>query len=286
MRNIDLDSLEVFRAVVTEGGVVRASTKLHRVQSNVSARIQQLEQRMGQPLFHRRGRSLTLAPAGQALLPYAERLLRLADEAEREITAGLPAGSFKLGALESTAGSRLPPLLSRFHRTYPDVAVELVTDTTGALLRRVDAFELEAAFISEPFSAPSGLSTRPVFEEELVLITTRNLTSVTRSAQLGEATLIAFAQGCSYRLRAEQWLGKLGVRPARVLELSSYQAMIACVAAGTGFAVVPRSLLDALRASADVRQHPLPARLRTSRTHIAWRGTPSVTLTRLLEMLT
>ena len=52
--------------------------------------------------------------------------------------------------------------------------------------------------------------------------------------------------------------------PERVLEFASYQAMIACVAAGTGFAVVPKSVLEALRATADVRQHPLPKRVRTA----------------------
>jgi DNA-binding transcriptional LysR family regulator len=73
--------------------------------------------------------------------------------------------------------------------------------------------------------------------------------------------------------------------PARSLEFSSYQAMIACVAAGTGFAIVPLSVLKALRATADVRQHALPERVRRNRTHLVWRGTPSVALARLIEMM-
>jgi DNA-binding transcriptional LysR family regulator len=285
MRTIDLDALEIFRTVVTEGGVVRAASKLNRVQSNVTTRIQQLEQRLGHKLFHRQGRSLALAPAGRTLLPYAERLLRLADEAEHELRGSQPVGTFKLGSLESAAGSRLPPLLSRYHQRHPGVVVELATGTTGALLRRVQDFELEAAFVSEPFSAP-GLQTRPVFEEELVLVTARSVPGpVTRPADLADSTLIAFANGCSYRRLLEQWLGKGGVTPTRSLEFSSYQAMIACVAAGTGFAIVPLSVLKALRATGDVRQHALPARLRISRTHLAWRGTPSLALEGLLEML-
>ena len=284
MRIIDLDSLEIFRAVVAEGGVIRAADKLNRVQSNVTTRIRQLEERLGHKLFHRQGRSLALAPAGRRLLPYADRLLRLADEAERDLRSELPLGTFQLGSLESTAGSRLAPVLSRFHRRYPGVVVELVTGTTGSLIKRVNAFEIEAAFVSEPFEAPE-LETMAVFEEELVLITARSVASVKRPGDLAGATLIAFAQGCSYRRLLEQWLGKGGVVPTRSLEFSSYQAMIACVAAGTGFAIVPVSVLQALRATADVRQHALPARMRTSRTHLVWRGTPSVALSRLIEML-
>ncbi|HWI78099.1 MAG TPA: LysR substrate-binding domain-containing protein, partial [Ramlibacter sp.] len=102
---------------------------------------------------------------------------------------------------------------------------------------------------------------------------------------LAGATLIAFADGCSYRKRLEEWLGAAAVMPARTLEFGSYQAMIACVAAGTGFAMVPRSLLLALRASADVRQHELPARVRRNRTHLVWNGAPSTALARLQELL-
>ncbi len=284
MRTIDLDSLEIFRTVVAEGGVIRAADKLNRVQSNVTTRIQQLEERLGHKLFHRHGRTLALAPAGHKLLPYAERLLRLADEAENELRSDLPLGTFRLGSLESTAGSRLAPVLSRFHKLYPGVVVELVTGTSGALVKRVNAFDIEAAFVSEPF-AEAGLETLPVFEEELVLVTARSVNSVTRPVDLADATLIAFAQGCSYRRVLEQWLGKAGVTPSRSLEFSSYQAMIACVAAGTGFAIVPVSVLKALRATADVRQHALPERIRANRTHLVWQGAPSVALARLIEML-
>jgi DNA-binding transcriptional LysR family regulator len=280
MRIIDLDSLEIFRAVVQEGGIVRAAGKLNRVQSNVTTRIKQLEERLGLQLFRRQGRSLVLTPEGGLLMSYAQRLFRLADEAESELRTGKPMGVFRLGSLESTAGSRLGPILSRFHRLYPGVVVELATGTTGALIHRVTAFELEAAFISEPFTAP-GLQTLEVFEEELVLVTAKNVPEVTRAAQLAGSTLIAFANGCSYRKRLEEWLGAAGVMPARTLEFASYQAMIACVAAGTGFALMPRSLLFALRAANDVRQHELPARVRRNRTHLVWNGAPSTALARL-----
>ena len=69
------------------------------------------------------------------------------------------------------------------------------------------------------------------------------------------------------------------------LDFASYQAMIACVAAGTGFAIVQRSLLVALRAASEVAQHELPARVRRNRTHLVWSGTPSSALARLQELL-
>src|SRR6478609_1885378 len=216
MRSIDLDSLDIFRTVVAEGGVIRAAQKLNRVQSNVTTRIKQLEQRLGRTLFRRQGRGLVLSPEGELLLSYAQRLFRLADEAENELKSGHAMGVLRIGSLESTAGSRLAPLLSRFHRQHPGVVVELATGTTGALLQRVASFEMEAAFVSEPFS-PGALASRKVFEEELVLITGKDVDAVRRASDLGGMTLIAFANGCSYRKRLEDWLGASALMPARIL---------------------------------------------------------------------
>jgi DNA-binding transcriptional LysR family regulator len=285
MRSIDLDSLDIFRTVAVEGGVIRAAQKLNRVQSNVTTRIKQLEQRLGRSLFRKQGRGLVLSPEGELLLSYAQRLFRLADEAENELRSGRAMGVLRIGSLESTAGSRLAPVLSRYHHLHPGVVVELVTGTTGALLQRVSQFELEAAFVSQPFT-PEGLNTLKVFEEELVLITGRGVPPVRRAADLAGMSMVAFATGCSYRKRLEDWLGASSLLPARTLELASYQAMIACVAAGTGFAVVPRSLLVALKAANEVQQHELPVRIRRNHTHLVWKGVPSAALVRLQEMLT
>jgi DNA-binding transcriptional LysR family regulator len=284
MRTIDLESLKIFRTVVDEGGVIRAANKLNRVQSNVTTRIRQLEEQLGTRLFRREGRSIRLSAEGQTLLVYAERLLRLADEAVSEMRTGKPRGVFRLGSLESTAGSRLAPILSRYHALYPNVMVELATGTAGALVTRVMNFELEAAFVSEPFTAPR-LEARPVFEERLVLVTSRAIRRVSGPADLGRSTLIAFAQGCSYRKRIEEWLGGANVMPDRILEFASYQAMIACVAAGTGFAVVPKSVLEALHATKSVSQHALPKRISHNRTYVVWSGDPSPALVGLLALL-
>jgi DNA-binding transcriptional LysR family regulator len=284
MRTIDLESLKIFRTVVDEGGVVRAASKLNRVQSNVTKRIRQLEEHLGTRLFRREGRSIRLSAEGHNLLTYADRLLRLADETVSEMRAGKPKGVFRLGAIESTAGSRLAPILSRYHSLYPDVVVELATGTTGALVTRVVNFELEAAFVSEPFTAPR-LETRRVFEEQLVLVTSKAIGKVSNQADLGRSTLIAFAPGCSYRKRIEEWLGSANVMPERIMEFDSYQAMIACVAAGTGFAVVPKSVLESLRAAKSVRQHVLPKRFSHNRTYIVWQGDPSPSLRCLLSLL-
>src|SRR5437764_10682437 len=98
---MDLAELKIFKAVAEQGGITKAAAALHRVQSNVTTRVKQLEDRLGAKLFHRQGRKLVLSSEGQVLLAYADRLLRLSSEAQAAIKGHAPHGLFKLGALES-----------------------------------------------------------------------------------------------------------------------------------------------------------------------------------------
>ena len=94
---MDLSDLRIFTAVIHEGGVTRAAGRLNRVQSNVTTRIRQLEDDLGVALFIRDGKRLHLAPAGQMLRGYAERLLALADEARGAVQDARPRGTFQIG---------------------------------------------------------------------------------------------------------------------------------------------------------------------------------------------
>lgn len=281
---MDLDDLHIFRAVVREGGVTRAAAQLHRVPSNVTTRIKQFEERLGVPLFRRQGRSLIVTEAGRTLLGHAEKLLNLADQAERDLRGGAVRGVLRLGSLESAAGARLPPILSAFYARYPDVAIELQTGTTQALLQQLDRFEIEAAFVSEPFERRT-LASVHAFDEDLVLITGKGTTTIHDAVALGGRTVVAFPQGCSYRARLVAWLAEEGASPERVLEMNSYHGIVACVAAGTGAAIVPGEMLDHAVLSDAVQRHPLPARLRRNRTHLVWSGEASAPLRAFMALL-
>ena len=267
---MNLTALQIFKSVVEQGGVNKAAAKLHRVPSNVTTRIKQLEEQLGAMLFLRIGRRLALSAEGKLLLPLAEQLLRLSSEAEAALRNKKPRGTLRIGALESTAASRLPPVLSRYHQLYPDVQIELVTGTSGALVSRVHKEEVEAAFVAEPFNA-NGLEIQTAFVEELVLITPKSFGQVRSAKDIGNRTVIAFSAGCSYRQRLETWLGASKVLPDRVMEFQSYHAIIACVAAGSGLAVVPRAVLELTRADRNVAMTALPARIAKTRTQLVWR---------------
>lgn len=241
---MELAELEIFRTVVAEGGVTRAAERLNRVQSNVTTRIKQLEESIGVPLFVRDRKRLLLTASGEALLDYAERILDLVQEAREVVSPQNPRGRLRIGSMESAAASRLPAPLAEFHQRWPEVRLELSTGPTDVLIAGVRAGKLDAALVAGPIE-DGALSATPLYKEELLLVTPRSHRRVRSPEDVMLDTLIVFEQGCAYRRHAESWFagqGKGGV-PVRTLELASYHAILACVAAGAGVAVVPRSVI-------------------------------------------
>jgi DNA-binding transcriptional LysR family regulator len=140
---------------------------------------------LGVQLFIRSGKRLHLAPAGQVLLDYADRLLDLAEEARDAVQDAKPRGLYRLGAMESTAAVRLPAPLSEYHRRYPEVALELRTGNPQQLATAILAGELDAALAAEPLpDAP--FEKVPVYEEDLTPVSRR---PAFVSVQLAEALL-------------------------------------------------------------------------------------------------
>ena len=255
---MDFVALEIFCAVAAEGSVTRAAQRLQRVQSNVTTRVRQLEDAVGCTLFLREGKRMALTPEGQTLLAYAQRLLALAEEARQALQPSQPQGRLRLGAMESTAASRLPGPLARFHGQWPGVALELSTGASQDLLDRLRAHTLDAVLIAWPPGQPSdpALDAVPVFCEELLLALPADHAPISGPQEVQPGTLAAFERGCSYRHIAQQWLAAR-TPPLQWLELGSYHAILACVAAGNCVGVVPRSVLELARTPPALHLHPL-----------------------------
>ena len=266
---MDLANLRMFVAVVEEGGILKASRKLHRVPSNITTRIKQLEASINTQLFHRHKQRLHLSRSGELLLSYAVKLLRLADEATCALAGAAPSGTLRLGALESTAASRLPEVLGEYHNAVPEVKVELMTGTNDALITAVLDRRVDAAFVAE--APPQGdLASLPLFTERLTLISAIAHPPVRKPKDVAHDSVISFPSGCAYRRRLYRWLGDSNGTTTKTLDLASYHAMVACVGAGAGVALVPESVLDTMPL-ARVQRHPLPRQYSHLVTPLVWR---------------
>lgn len=275
---MDLTQLKMFCAVADSGSLVRAAEQLHRVPSNLTTRLRQLEEELGTDLFIREKQRLRLSPMGHNFLCYAQRILTLSEEALNMAHGGKPAGNFALGSMESTAATRLPSLLAEFHQRYPAVNLALSTGTSAELIERVRIGTLAAALADGPVNGDE-LNSCVAFQEEMILISSLEHPSIVTPGDAAGCTLFAFRPGCSYRVRFENWFRAAGIQPGNVMEIQSYHAMLACVASGGGVALLPAALLAQMPGHVRVRQHPLPPELRDTETRLVWRRdafTPNV----------
>ncbi len=255
---MDSADLRVFEAVARLGGMNRAAAELNTVQSAVTARIRQLEDALGVKLFLRHNRGVALTAAGQRLLPYATQVRHLLEDARQAVAdSGQPTGRLVIGALETTAGARLPPILAAFTGACPLVDLVLRTGTTGTLIEDVLERRVEGAFVCGPVDHPD-LTAKPMFGEELVVITDRSVRSLDALAGVPGLRKVMFRAGCSYRQRLERLLVRRGATVAGEVEFGTVDGILGCVAAGLGVTLLPKVVAEPAWRDGRVMLHALP----------------------------
>jgi len=201
---------------------------------------------------------------------YARNIIELANEAKAFATRGEPRGRFRLGALESTAAVRIPPILAAFHLRYPAVELELDANSSGILFDHLLNGQLTAAFTDGRPAVPA-LTGMKAFQEELQIITPQTVPVIDEDFKASHPTVFVFGSVCSYRQRFEDWLEAESLVPGRVVEISSYYSMLACVAAGAGISMIPAALLETLPGADGVMAHAIDGPLGVAETWLTWR---------------
>ena len=255
---MDTGLLRIFKAVAEEKSVSKAAKRLNYVQSNVTARVRQLEDVLESPLFYRKKRGMILTPAGKILLAYTHRILRLIKEAEKAVCeTEAVKGPLAIGTMESTAAVRLPPVLARYHQAYPQVDLEIITGHSEMLVSKVQEYELDGAFVGGRV-VHSDIEQEPMFPEELVILTAgpvRCLDTVKHT------TLIVFPKGCTYRAILENWIRESGIVPRKIMEFGALEAILGCVAAGMGMTLFPLSVIKKLHYLENLNVHKISPEL-------------------------
>lgn len=267
---MEFSQLRIFQAVAEEGSITRAAERLHRVPSNLSTRLKQLEEQMGVELFVRERQRLQLSPAGKVLLDYTGKLFALRDQASAAVMGGQPAGDFVLGTMYSTAAIHLPALLAHYHKQYPAVNLQVQSAPSGELLEGLLTGRLDAALVDGPLQL-AGLDGVALCEERLVLITEIDHPPVHSASDVEGRSVFTFRRGCSYRMRLEAWFAHAHAAMGRAMEIESYQGMLACVIAGSGVALMSKSMLASLPGRESVAVHPLAEPFAGATTWLMWR---------------
>lgn len=244
--------LQVFHAVAKHLSFTRAADALFMTQPAVTFQIKQLEEQYSTRLFERRHGSISLTPAGEVVLSYAERILALSDEMDTRLSemTGEMRGPLLVGASTTIAEFMLPRVLGEFNALYPQVRARLIVANSESIENRVAEHTIDIGLIEAPAKL-GGLTSQICCEDELRVICAPDyplaeMKAVTPKA-LAEFEFISREPGSGTREITDAYFRSHHIAPDSLkmqMELGSPEALKGVVSTGLGFAIVSRAVVE------------------------------------------
>ncbi|BCZ46319.1 putative HTH-type transcriptional regulator YusT [Clostridium gelidum] len=281
---MESNELRIFRVVAQTGSITKAAQSLGYVQSNVTARIQQLESELKTQLFYRQ-RGMILTPTGEKLLAYAEKIIYLLDEADKALNDSCdPSGSLTIGANHTISSLRLPKLLAQYHKTYPKVDLSLTTNESNELIYKINHFQLDGAFVKTLPLSDENIVKELVFEETLVLISSPLYNDI---SDLYSKPFLMNTIGCPNRIQLENWLNSKGICNIRYMEFNNLNSIIEGVIADLGASFVPESAIKEYEEKGFLKSFQIPAQYNITKSFFIRRKDSLMTssLSKFIEMI-
>lgn len=266
MAELNYHHLRYFHAIAHERSLTRAAERLHVSPSALSIQLKQLEQRLGQPLFERRGRQLALTEAGHIALEHADAIFRTGDELVSTLK-GRPRGrpaTLRIGAVATLSRNFqrqwLAPVLAR-----DDVAVTLHSGSLAELLAQLGAHALDIvlANVAVPRDRHGGWHCRLVAQQPVSLVSRKPRPRARPFAfpeDLRHEPLLLPGPGSGIRGAFDALLQQHGIAPRIRAEVDD-MAMLRLLARETGALtlVPPVVVADELAAGTLVERCTIPA---------------------------
>ncbi len=244
--------LQVFHAVAKHLSFTRAADALFMTQPAVTFQIKQLEEQYSTRLFERRHGSISLTPAGELVLSFAEKILALSDEMETRLgeMTGEMRGPLLVGASTTIAEFMLPRVLGEFNALYPQVRARLIVANSESIESRVAEHTLDVGLIEAPAKL-GGVASQICCEDELLAICAPDyplagMKSVTPKA-LADYEFISREPGSGTREITDAYFRSHNIAPESLkmqMELGSPEALKGVVSTGLGFAIVSRAVVE------------------------------------------
>lgn len=237
---MDLYHLQTFVRVARGMSFTRAAEELALSQSAVSRHIEALEKEFGMELFARSGRGATLTEAGTRLSEYAERLLRLSQEASRALgeLRDLESGRLAVGASTTAGHYLLGRAVAVYQDRHPGIDLRLEVRDSQSIIRMVEQGVVDIGILPE-FPVPMGVATEPCLPDELLLIAAPHhplaALAEVRCKDLSDVPLFLRESGSHTRQSVEAWLKARQVL-VHQRELGSTEGIKQAVATGSGVA--------------------------------------------------
>lgn len=248
--------LETFTTLCEIGHFTRTAEALRMTQPGVSQHLRKLEAQVGKPLIIQDGKSFEPTPAGEALLKVGQARRRQEHALKELMQSDSPdIGEVHIGCSGSFAMWLYPHLLGRL-RTAPDLGLHLTAAPQGTIIRRLLDSQLDLGIVAGQRAHPQ-LEAKLLLSEELCLVIPKSMQSQDLTlAVLNDLGFVAHPDGSDY---ADELLGKnfaedyKGAGQLRTrTTINQIGQILTPVAEGLGYAILPRSGVDAFERRDDV----------------------------------
>jgi DNA-binding transcriptional LysR family regulator len=281
---MELKHLTSFISVAEQLSFVRAATELHISQPALTGQIQKLEAELGVRLLFRNHRQVKLTDAGTVFLAESRAVLarsRLAaDRAQRAAKGEI--GRLRLGFVSSAALEIVPGIVVGFRKKYPQVAFDLTNVRTSTQVKSLLNRSIDIGFLRLPLSNDELRITTIHREPFVVVLPQDHVLAKARQVRIAELQNEKFiAYGRRWAPGFYDSIVRLchaaGFTPDIVQETGEMYTAISLVAAGSGIAILPQSVV--LAQSKNVVMKKLPSSVAISEIAIAVRKDDSSPLT-------
>jgi LysR family positive regulator for ilvC len=263
---MDYEDLRLFLHLSRTLHFGRTSRECHLSTSALSRAIQRLEGELGEPLFERDQRKVTLAPAGVVFREHAAETLSRYEAVKQRIAGGdRLTGTLSIFASVTACQSFLPRVLSSFRRDYPDVQLRLETGYAADALGMLTSGAVDVTVAALPDKVAENLSSRVLLVTPLVFVAPGSDCEVSRLADKrpldwSALPLILPASGLM-RQSAERWFKRRHIVPHIYSEVAGNEAILSLVSLGCGVGVVPRIVFEKSPLRSELRAFELDPRL-------------------------
>lgn len=248
---MDLRDLKLFLHLADSRHFGRTARAMHVSPSTLSRQIQRLEEDIGQTLFLRDNRTVTLTDAGERARQFAQQTLLQYQQLRHAIGHNGPSlsGELRLFCSVTAAYSHLPPILDRFRAEHPMVEIKLTTGDAADAMEKVQSNDADLAIAGRPESLPASIDFTPLGLIPLILIAPALPCPVRTQAtqEMPAWTEIPFIlpdQGPARR-RIDLWFRRHRITAPQIYAtVSGHEAIVSMVALGCGIALLPAVVLE------------------------------------------
>jgi len=277
---MDLKYLNTFRTIAALGSFNQAANLLDLAQSTVSDQIKALESDLDVKLFNRDGKKISLTPAGELFLQYAQKMINLEEEVRSEMKGCEEVhGSLVIRIPESISSYYLPPVLKIFQSRYPHVDLHFSSCTSVGLQQELRSGIINLALLITRDFKDADLEIYTLMEVPLVMITYPDNPIAAKQwlmlAELKNEPVYATSSDCNYFKIIEEFFTNEKIKLPTLYRLNSIEAIKKNIIAGTGVAVLPKiavqdEISNGLLIELPFEKSPLSARMIMIRLKNKW----------------